>query len=58
MVKFDNIIKSIIPAAEMEQSRTEIRYAIAYNGSSQSAIKNVILDLNRQLETLVEQGVE
>jgi len=56
-MKFDNIIKTIIPA-EPSKPETEIRYAVAYNGDSRPAIRNVIMDLSRQLEQLILQGIE
>jgi hypothetical protein len=51
---FDNIIKSIISG----DGKDEIRYAVAYNGDSRPAIRKVIYDLSRQLEQLIQQGIE
>ena len=57
-MKYDNLIKSIIPAESSVEPETEVRYAVAYNGSTQEAIRRVLTDLNRQLTELIEQGIK
>lgn len=50
-----NMIKGILHNEEVDK---RILYAVAYNGPTQPVIREVIEDLQRQLETLREQGIE